>query len=263
MPMNDDPEPALPRLLCNEADNTKLHRLSRILKTGLLTLMALAVGGATLLLADPRARIAAITAPHVDVPAPSSDHDQAAPPAQSAVETQTALSAETAAPSNPQPAAVAPEPAAPEPAAPKQADAGADHDALFRQFEAWARQQDGTPNQQQGSEPANPAPTTRDLSEQSTPPRAGAAPSIPAQAETETATQGSHTAVRAAQKRRAVRELRTARAEAEAAQRARGQALHARDVPARPQAAEETPAPSAPVQSAPTPSLMQLLGLQH
>ena len=62
MPMNDDPaaEPALPHPLFNAIDKITQHRLVRILKTGLLTLTGLVVGCATLLLADPRARIAAI-----------------------------------------------------------------------------------------------------------------------------------------------------------------------------------------------------------
>jgi hypothetical protein len=262
VPMNDDPAPehTLPHLLSNDTVNSMQFRLLRILKTGLLSLTALAVGGATLLLADPKVRITAITASHVDLPASSPDQ-AGAPPAQSIVEAQTASSAETEVPSDQPPTAAAPELIEPKPAEPKPADAAADRDALFRQFQAWAQQQNSKPDQQPNSGPEAPAQTTRDRSEQSTlaRPPAETTPSAPAQTEAESPLQGSHAPTRTAQKRRVVREPANTRAEADPAQRAHALVLHPRSGPARPQPVQETRAQETPVQSPPAPSLMQQL----
>ena len=260
MPMNDPaPDHALPRHPSSDNNMTTQHRLLRILKTSFLTVTALAVGGATLMLADPRARITAITSPNVDAWTPSAGQEQAASPVQSAVEAQTASPIEAGKPAGQQPTAAALEPAEqnqvepkqaePKQDEPKQADSAADRDALFRQFQAWAQQHDGKPDQEQ-SAPAQPSTETTQ--------------SAPAPADPKGPAQGAHAPVRAAQKRQPVREPGGARAEVDAAQRPHMQAQHPRNVPAHPQPVQEIRAQEAPPQPAPAPTFMQqLFGLHN
>jgi hypothetical protein len=274
--MNDPaPDHALPHRLFSDHDMTTQHRLLRILKTSFLTVTALAVGGATLMLADPRARITAITSPNVGAWAPSAGQEQAASPVQSAVEAQTASPIEAQSPVNQQPAAAAPQPAAenqveqkqveqkqaePKQVEPKQADTAGDRDALFRQFQAWAQQHEGKPDQQPASNSASPARTARDPAEQSSPAQPPvAAQSGPAQTESQSPAQGARAPVRSAQKRQPAREPNGAHAEVDPGQKARAQAPHPRNVPARPQPVQETRVQEAPPQPAPAPTFMQQL----
>jgi hypothetical protein len=253
--MNDDsaPDQSLPLFLSNDADGAEQRGSSRILWAGFLTLAALAVGGATLLLGDPGSRITALTASLTGASAPATDHAEATPPAQSTVEAQATAPAETEAPRDQQPAA-----AAPEPAEPKQADAAVDRDALFRQFQAWAQQQNGKPDRQQDSRQETQVPATRDVSIQPAPPQPAAetTQAVPTRVEPKAPAPVAQAPVRAVQKQRPVRELRNARAEIESERRAKAKA--AAQTYWTP--TEEPRAPDTPAQSPETPWLLRLFG---
>jgi hypothetical protein len=258
VPMNDDsaPDHSLPLFLSSDVEETEQRGSSRILKSGLLGLTALVVGGATLLLGGPVSRITAVTASFISASAlaPSPNNDAPASPAQPIIEaqaappTEAAPQTEAAAPSNQQPAV-----AAPEPAEPKQADAVVDREALFRQFQAWAQQHDSKP-QQQDSEQKTATQTTR---ERSTPPQQAAETTrpIPTRAEPKAAAPVVRAPVRAAQKQRPARELRNARAEVESERRAKAAAAQPYWTPA-----EEARAPDTPAPSTDTPWLLRVFG---
>lgn len=255
MPMNDDsPDHSLPLFLSSDTEEIKQRGSPPLLRAGLLVLTALAVGGATLLLGGPGSLITAITASFVGASAPAPNNDAPVSPAQPIVEAQAAPPTVTEAPSDQQPTA-----AVPEPAEPKQADAVVDRDALFRQFEAWAQQQGSKPDQQQNSGQEHEAPVTRNVSAQPAPPQptAETTRSIPTRVEPKAAAPAAQAPVRAAQKQRPVRELRNARAEVEAAQRAKAKAARTYWTPPPP---EEARAPDAPAQTTETPLLQRLFG---
>ena len=253
MPMNDDPAPdhSLPLFLSNDAEQVEQRGSSRILWTGFLVLTALAVGGAALLLGAPGSRIAAFTASLTGASAPAADRDEATAPAQPIVEAQATPPTVTEAPSDQQTAA-----AVPEPAEPKQADAAVDRDALFRQFQAWAKQQGSKPDRQQSSGQDNEAPATRDVAGQPAPPQPAAETTVPTRVGPKAPAPVAQ--ARAAQKQRPARELRNARAELEAAQRAKAKAARTYWTPPP----EEAHAPDTAAQPAETPLLQRLFG-QH
>ncbi|WP_407157758.1 hypothetical protein [Bradyrhizobium sp. STM 3557] len=257
--MNDDsaPDHSLPLFLSSDVEKTEQRGSSRILKSGLLGLTALAVGGATLLLGGPTSHVTAITASFVGTPAPAPvpSIDAPASPtrpiveAQAALPTEAAPQTEAAVPNDPQSAAVAPEPAEP-----KQSDAGVDREALFRQFQAWAQQHD---SRQQESEPKTTAQTTR---EPPAPPQptTTTSRSVSPRVEPKAAAPAAQAPVRAAQKQRPARELRNARAEVESERRAKATTAQPYWSPT-----EETRAADTPAQSTDTPWLLRLFGGQH
>jgi len=262
VPMNDDsaPDHSLPLFLSSDVEETEQRGSSRILRAGLLGLTALAVGGATLLLGGPVSRITAVTASFIgtSAPAPSPNNDAPASPAQPIIEAQAAPPTEAASPqteaktpSDPQPPA-----AAPEAAEPKQADAAVDREALFRQFQAWAKEHDSKPQQQESEQKS----TTQTTRERSAPPQQAAETTrpVPTRAEPKAAAPAAQAPVRAAQKQRPARELRNARAEVEAAQRAKAARPYW-----TPPAPEEARAPDAPVQPPETPLLQRLFGAHN
>jgi hypothetical protein len=252
VPVNDDPAPdqSLPLFLSSDTEETGQRGSSRIFWTGFLILIAWAVGGATLLLGDPGSRIAAFTASFSG--APATGHDEAAPPAQPVVAAQVTPPAETQPPGDQQPAA-----AAAEPAEPKQADVTIDRDALFRQFQAWAQQQGSKPDQQQDPRQESQMQTTRELSAQPAPPQPAAVTtrSVATRVEPKPPAPAVQAPVRAAQKQRPARELRNARAEMEAARRAKEKAGQTYWTPT-----EEPRAPDTPAQNPDTPWLLRLFG---
>jgi len=259
VPINDDsaPDHSLPLFLSNDVEEAEQRGSSRLLRMGLLGLTALADGGAALLLGGPVSRITASLI-GTSAPAPSPNNDAPASPAQPIIEAQAAPPTEATAPtqaeapSNPPPAA-----AAPEPAEPKQADAAVDRDALFRQFQAWAQQHDGKPDQQQTSGQENEAPPTRGVSAHPASPRRAAETTrpVPTRAEPKAVAPAAQAPVRAAQKQRPARELRNARAEVDSERRAKATAAQTYWTPQ-----EEARAPEAPAQSTDTPLLQRLFG---
>lgn len=254
MPMNDDSaqDHPLPLFLSNDTEDVELRGSSRILWTGFLFVMALAVGGATLLLGGPGSHITALTASVDGASTPAvTDNGQATPPPQSAVEAQQPSPAETEAASNQQPAV-----ASPELAGQKQADATANSETLFRQFQAWAQQQDGKPDQQPDSAQESRAPATSEVSAPAEP-AAETTQAVPTRAEPKAPASAGQAPLRAAQKR-SVRELRNARAEIESARRAKTKSQQTYGT----QPPEETRAPETPAQTTETPWLLRLFGGQ-
>jgi hypothetical protein len=211
-----------------------------ILRKGLLTLVALVIGWAVLLLADPAPRLKAVMASLVGTPAaPAADAIAAAPRAQSTADAQASLPAENEV-QNVQPDA--PD----QPQAQGTERPAEDRSVLIRQFQSWANQQDSKPEAPSEAAPAAKAPV------------AAARSAAPARA-----LDSDPGAARAAQKPRPAREPRNARAEIEAARRAQAKAAHAPSAPARPQAVEDPRPPEEPAQAAQPPSLLQMFGLHN
>jgi hypothetical protein len=257
VPMNDDAAPDLPLFLSNEADEAK-QRSFPIRKMVLVILAALAVEAAVLALGYPVARLAAVSASLTDALAP--DKDEAAPPAQAEVDAQASPPSESEAATDQRPTATA-QPATVEPAAPaladqQQAKNKAASGALFTQFQAWAQRQDGKPDTPQDPGQGSQAQVTQDAPAQPAPPKQSAESGASVPARTESAAPAP---VRTVQKLRPPRELRNARAEMEAAEKARAKAAHAQHgAPTR--AMEDAHTQEPPPQSSQTPSLLQLFG---
>ena len=258
MTMNDDAasEPAMPLFLSNDAEQARQNRSSRIRNGGLLVLAGAVVVAAVVTLGYSVARRSTVPTSSADVAEQQPDSDRAVPPPEAAVDAQAPPPADSEAPAG-QSAATA-EPVGAEPAATAAVDPQVEakdkaaSDALFMQFQAWAERQNSKPDLRQDrgqAGQAQDAPAQSAVSSQSAestrdvPPRMEPAAAPP---------------VRAAQKHRSGRELRTARAEEESARRAKERAARAYWTPA-----EEPRAPDPPLQSTDTPWLLRLFGAHN
>jgi hypothetical protein len=273
VPMNDDaPDHSLPIFLSGDGDEAATQRSSHTRIAGLAIAAALTISAAVLALAHPVARLAAVSSLFVGASAPEPDQDRAAPP--SVVEsevptdqstTAVATTAATTTAAAAEPAAVDPAPQAPadqqqaetKDRAQDRAKDRAASDALFVQFQAWAQKQNSGPEPQQDQahqdqDQASPAQVTQD------------APAVPKPSAE--STQGGPTRiepaaaapVRAAQKRRAVREPQNARAEMEAARRTQAKLSHPHGAPTR--AVEDVNTQETPAPPSQPPSLLQIFG---
>ena len=263
MPMNDDaPEHSLPIFLSNDGDEAAQQGSSRMRIAGVVILATLALGGAVLALGH-RATLAAVSSLFVGASAPEPNTDRAAPPLQSSADAQAAPPAAGEAPPD-QPTTATAEPATADPSSTAPADQQqteardkAASDALFAQFQAWAQKQNGAPEPQQDQ-------AQQDRSQQSAAQVLQDAPALPRQSVESTQSdparvdQAAAAPVRAAQKRRAVHELRNARAELEAARKMQAKLPHPHGAPTR--AMEDANTQEAPAPTSQTPSLLQILG---
>jgi hypothetical protein len=260
VPMNDDaPDHSLPLFLSIDGDEAA-QGTSRIRIAGLVILAAVTMGGAVLAFGAPVARLAGVSS--LFAGASPLDKDPAASPPQSNAVAQNESPAESDPTDRPtiataEPATVDPTPE--EPADQQQAEGKnkAASDALFVQFQAWAEKQNGGPEPQpdQGQQDQrleSPAQVTQDapaLPRQS----AEAAQSGPARIKPAAAAPA-----RDGQKRGAVRELQSARAEMQAARKTQAKLPHAHGAPTR--AMEDVITQEAPAPTSQTPSLLQIFG---
>jgi hypothetical protein len=263
VPMNDDaPEQSLPIFLSNDGDEAAQQGSSRMRIAGVVILATLAIGGAVLA-SGHRPTLAAVSSLFVGASAPEPGTDRAAPPLQSSADAQAAPPAAGEAPPD-QPTTATAEPAAADPSSTPPADQQqieakdkAASDALFVQFQAWAQKQNGAPEPQQDQ-------AQQDRSQQSPAPVPQDAPALTRQSAESTQSdparvdQAAAAPVRAAQKRRAVHELRNARAELEAARKMQAKLPHPHGAPTR--AMEDANTQEAPAPTSQTPSLLQILG---
>lgn len=270
MPMNDEPasDPQLPLFLAEDFDDIKQQAPSRIFKLGVLAMAAAVIAGAIVIWGEPVARLAAVTGTLVGASAQAPDTDQAAPPAPSSDQAQ-------ATPPAGGDGTKAQAAAAPVAADPPQAEGSA---ALFKQFQAWAQQQDGRPDSQPQESTPQPSPS-QPSAPQPSPPQAlqsppqvtqedaAAEPVAPVQpvdklqAAPPSAAPAPVRAAAAPKPRQPVRELRNARAEMEAARRAQAKVAHA--TPTRSPPAEDGRGQDAPAQTTQSPSLLQIFGLHN
>lgn len=262
MPMNDDsaPDHSLPLFLSDDADEVEQGRSSRLRIAGILIAAAFVVGAVVFVLGNPMSRVVAVAPPPVDAAAP--DKEQAAQPV---VDAQ-ASSPDASQAASDQPTNASAEPTVAEPAAPiDQRQEGtkdnAASGALITQFQAWAQKQNSTPEPQQDQAQESQAQVTQDAPAQ---PIVSAQPAVPPQSVDAVVTVPARVKpavpapVRAAQKPRPAPEIRNARAEMEAA--ARAKAAHPHGAPARASAADDVRAQETPAQTTQTPSLLQIFG---
>jgi hypothetical protein len=218
---------------------------SRILKASILGVTATAAIGIAILSAgDPVALVANVTATWVDKPAlqpgnePQPDNDPSAPPIQSIAGTQDLPSTTSDAPPRDEIAAAV------EPADQSQAEIG--HpltEALFKQFQAWADEQD-TRAQVEPKQPVQnaPAQVVQDA-------RAQAVQDAPAQ-------------VRPVKKHRRVRSVQNARAEIRHQRNPRAKVREEQNAREQAPPVPDARAPEQPVQNGQFPSLLQSFGLR-
>jgi hypothetical protein len=258
--MNDEPasDPQLPLFLAEDFDDIKQQAPSRIFKLGVLAMAAAVIAGAIVIWGEPVARLAAVTGTLVGASAQAPDTDQATPPAPSSDQAQ-------ATPPAGGDGTKAQAAAAPVAADPPQAEGSA---ALFKQFQAWAQQQDGRPDSQPQESTPQPSPSQALQSPpQVTQQDAAAEPVAPAQpvdklqAAPPSAAPAPVRAAAAPKPRQPVRELRNARAEMEAARRAQAKVAHA--TPTRSPPADDGRGQDAPAQTTQSPSLLQIFGLHN
>ena len=260
MPMNrgSTQDHPVPLFLTDRGDVAEQLDSSRILKTALVVLTVSAIGAAVFAFGEPVTRLAAVTASLLDVSAPQSDNAstppaqpvadvQAPPPVQASPAIQAPTVVQSTADVQAPPATVPDAPvsqqpaqeirqdvrkdmaAASQPANPPQAESSeASSDALFRQFQAWSKEQD--------SRQASRAPG----------PQAAPAQDSPAKVESD-----ARAPARTAKKHRRVRAIQNARAEMRAARHSRARVLRERSAQARP--IENARAQDVPVQNAPPP----------
>jgi hypothetical protein len=266
----------LPLFLIERADAAAQQGSSRLFKTALLVLAVSAIGAGIVTFADPLTRLAAVTASPVDVSAPQPDNPQQPATIQSAADIQAPLASQPAADVQPPPAAAADMPvrqdspqgaaqqtpqqtppdtpqdvaaAGTEPAGRPQAQTSEASEALFRQFQAWSRDQDSRQATQAASaQPAEPAGAKR----------AQAARESSAKVDSE-----DRAPVRTAKRHRRVRALQNARAEMRSARQARARAARERGAELRARPAEDARAQQQPVQNPQPSPLSQFFGWQN
>ena len=212
---------------------------SRILKTSILAATAAAIGIAILLVGNPVALVANVTALWVDKSAPQPGPDPSTPAIQSIAGTQDLTTTTTDAPARDEIAAAV------EPADQGQAEISQPpNEALFKQFQAWAAEEDSRAQ----VVPVQPVQNAPVRVVQNAPVRV--VQDAPAQ-------------VRPTKKHRRIRALQNARAEI------RPQRNHRARVREEQNAREQVPpvpdarAQEQPVQNAQTPSLLQSLGFRN
>jgi hypothetical protein len=257
VPMTDDaPEHSLPIFLSSDGEEAAQQGSSRVRIAGGVILSALAIGGAVLALGHP-APLAAVSSLFVGASAPEADKDRAVLPLQSNADVRAASPDQSELPTD-QPTTATAQPAAPadEQQQPDASDKAASN-ALFAQFQAWAEKQNGEPEPQQNSAQESEPQVTQDAPAQRAPPRQSAES---AQSGPAWAAPAAAAPVRAAQKRRAVHELRNARAELEAARKTQAKLSHPHGAPTR--AMEDANTQEAPAPTTQTPSLLQMLGVR-
>lgn len=286
MPMNDGsaPDHPLPLFLADRADVVVQSDSSRILKTALVVLTVSAIGAAVFAFGDPVTRLAALTASLVDVSAPQPDNRQPAPTVQSAADIQASPTTQQASPAIQStadvqaPPATAPDAstrqetrqeahqeigqstrqggqearqdvaAAPQPAAPQTETSEPSSDALFRQFQAWSREQDSRQSAQARVAPTQPAePTQRAQSGQ-----AESAKDAPTKVEPDV-----RAPVRTAKKHRRARALQNARAEMRSVRNSRAKSSRERSAQVRARRIEDARAQSVPAQNPQPPQAAQ------
>ena len=260
MPMNDDAsDQSLPIFLSPDGDEAAQHRSSRLRIAGVVILTVAAIAGAGLAFGYP-ARLAAVPTLFVGASEPEPDMDRAVLPVQSDAGALAASHDQSDQPTDhtasAEPATAGPAAAADEPQQAEAKDKVAS-DALFAQFQAWAEKQNGAPEAQQTPAEDNVRQLTRDAPVQSARRRPSAES---AQGEAARTTSAAAPPVRTAHKRRAVHELRNARAEMEAARRSQAKLSRLHGAPTR--AMEDVNTQEAPAPASQPPSLLQILGLR-
>jgi hypothetical protein len=207
---------------------------SRILKASILGVTATAIGIAILLMGDPVALVENVTATWVEKPALQPDADPSAPAIQSIAGTQDLPTTTSDAPARDEIAA-APTDQSVEPTDQSQAEIGRPlTEALFKQFQAWADQQDT---------------------------RAQVEPKQPVQAAPVRVVQDAPAQVRPAKKHRRVRSVQNARAEIRPQRNHRVRPREeSAPMPIAP--VPDARAPEQPVQNSQTPGLLQSFGFR-
>jgi hypothetical protein len=267
VPMKDDfaPDHPLPVFLTRPFEEPQQRASSRLLKVSLFAMAAAAIGIAiTLALGDPVQLFADVMASFTGSSAARATTDQSAPPVQSTADAQAVPQTASGASNSD---AVA---AAPDPAGVSQADNGPPPaNALLKQFQAWAVQQDAQaqagPAQpiQNGPTQVEPVRPIQDAQPQAQPqvqPQVQAAQPVddaPTQASDDTPAPAHP--VRLHRKNHPVQ---NARAEVRQPKPPRAVARPPdRTAQARP--AQDARPPDQPAQNAQAPSLLQSLGLSH
>ena len=202
---------------------------SRILKTSILGVTATAIGIAILLMGDPVALVENVTATWVEKPALQPDADPSAPAIQSIAGTQDLPTTTSDAPTRDEIAAAV------EPADQSQAEiARPFNEALFKQFQAWADEQDS---------------------------RAQVEPKQPVQAAPVRVVQDAPAQVGPVKKHRRVRSVQNARAEIRP-QRNHRVRTREESAPLPIAPVPDARAPEQPVQNSQTPGLLQSFGFR-
>jgi len=260
MPKRDDaaPDHSLPLFLSGGAGEPRLRRSTRPLKVGILLLAVVGLGAATLMWGDPLARLAVVKAALVGMSTRWSDNDRPAAPAQSPTEAQTAAPPAEAETSSDQGAA-----AVPQAAGQKESSAKENTDVLFQQFQEWAAQEASKQDSQAALAPESQSPVAQDRPEPPVrlPRAARPMQTMRIPVEPYGAAPAAQPAVRAAPKQQPARDMRNARAEIDAAQRARAKAAQAHGATTRPQSPQDVRGQEAAPGT--QPSLRQLFGVHN
>jgi hypothetical protein len=210
---------------------------SRILKASIWVLTATAIGIAILSVGDPVALVENVTATWVEKPALQPDAGPSAPAIQSIADTRDLPPTTSDAPARDEIAAAV------EPADQSQAEIGQSQaeigrpltEALFKQFQAWADEQDT---------------------------RAQVEPKQPAQAAPVQVAQDAPTQAQPTKKHRRARSVHNARAEIRTRRNHRARVREEQNARVEVPAAPDARAQEQSVQNAQTPSLLQSLGLR-